>query len=153
MASVLLRCGEGEGEGGEGGARVHAGFLGLVAAATAEAGGAAGVAEADEVGRFWKYCSPGSSSSRPPHGYAWRHTGARRHVALVLVCHIRVFTERSGRGKLVRSGISTQSCLGLALDNTQLLFFKMVHNIWQSITLLIDTSLKRDVVELEFKRH
>lgn len=88
MASVLLRCGEGDGEGGEGGARVHAGFTGLVAAAAAAAGGAAGVAEADEVGRFWKYCSPGSSSSRPPHGYAWRHTG---HGG---TCHIRVFTER-----------------------------------------------------------
>lgn len=71
MASVLLRCGEGDREGGEGGERVHAGFPGIVAAA-AEAGGAAGVAETDEVGRFWKYCSPGSSSSRPPHGYAWR---------------------------------------------------------------------------------
>lgn len=70
MASVLLRCGDGDGDGGEGGARVQTGFPGLVS--PTEAGGAAGVAEADEVGRFWKYCSPGSSSSRPPHAYAWR---------------------------------------------------------------------------------
>lgn len=72
MASVLLRCGDGDGEGGEGGARVHKGFPGLVSPAVAEVGGAAGVTEADEVGRFWKYWSVGSSSSRPPHGYAWR---------------------------------------------------------------------------------
>lgn len=64
----MLRCGDGEGEGGEGGARLGGGCLSLVSPAL-EMGGAAGVAEAEEVGRFWKYCSPGSSSSKPPHGY------------------------------------------------------------------------------------
>lgn len=75
MASVLLRCGDGDGDGGDGGARVQTGFPGFGSPAAAQGGGAAGVTEAEEVGRFWKYCSPGSSSSRPPHGYAWRDAG------------------------------------------------------------------------------
>lgn len=70
-ASVLLRCGDGE--GGEGGARVTEGCTRL-ASLVLEVGATAGEAEAEEVGRFWKYCSPGSSSSKPPHGYALTQT-------------------------------------------------------------------------------
>lgn len=66
-ASVLLRCGDGDGEDGEGGARLDGGCPGLGSTAL-EVKGTAGEAEAEEVGRFWKYCSPGSSSSKPPHG-------------------------------------------------------------------------------------
>lgn len=68
---MLLRCGDGDGEGGEGGARLGAGSVRL-ASPVLDVDGTAGVEEAEEVGRFWKYCSPGSSSSKPPHGYTWR---------------------------------------------------------------------------------
>lgn len=67
IASMLLRWGDGDGEGGEGGAREDAGCPRLESPVL-EVEGTAGVAEAEEVGRFWKYCSPGSSSSNPPHG-------------------------------------------------------------------------------------
>lgn len=69
--SVLLRCGDAEGEGGEGGAREGGGCPGS-GSPVADVEGTAGeeAAAAEEVGRFWKYCSPGSSSSRAPHGYA-----------------------------------------------------------------------------------
>lgn len=74
--SVLLRCGDAEGVGGEGGAGAGGGCLGSgspVADVEGTAGEeAAAAAEEEEVGRFWKYCSPGSSSSRAPHGYACR---------------------------------------------------------------------------------
>lgn len=66
---MLLRCGDGDGEGGDGGARVGGACPRLV---SAEVEGTAGEAEAEEVGRFWKYCSPGSSSSKLPHGYTCR---------------------------------------------------------------------------------
>lgn len=49
--SVLLRCGDGDGEGGEGGARVGGGCPRLVSTVL-QIEGAAGVAEAEEVGRF-----------------------------------------------------------------------------------------------------
>lgn len=68
----MLRCGDAEGVGGEGGARVGGGRSRSgwpEAEVEGTAGEAAAVAAAEEVGRFWKYCSPGSSSSRPPHGY------------------------------------------------------------------------------------
>lgn len=66
---MLLRCGDPEGEGGEGGARVGVRHL-RSGSPVAEVEGTAGGAAAAEVGRFWKYCSPGSSSSSPPQGYA-----------------------------------------------------------------------------------
>lgn len=69
-ASVLLRCGDGDGEGGERGARLGAGGGMWASLLLKEVVGTAGEAAAEEVGRFWKYCSPGSSSSKPPHGYA-----------------------------------------------------------------------------------
>lgn len=72
--SVLLRCGDAEGEGGEGGARVGRGCGAPRShSPVAEVEGTAGeaAAAAEEVGRFWKYCSPGSSSSRAPHGYTF----------------------------------------------------------------------------------
>lgn len=72
-ASVLLRCGEGDGEGGEGTARLVGGCPKLVSPVLVVTG-TAGEAEDEEVGRFWKYCSPGSSSSKPPHGYTCRYT-------------------------------------------------------------------------------
>lgn len=65
---MLLRCGDGDGEGGEGGAKVTGGCVRL-ASPVLEMRDTAGEAEAEEVGRFWKYCSPGSSSSKLPHGY------------------------------------------------------------------------------------
>lgn len=68
---MLLRCGDGDGEGGDGGARVGGACPRLVSAVL-EVEGTAGEAEAEEVGRFWKYCSPGSSSSKLPHGYTCR---------------------------------------------------------------------------------
>lgn len=72
--SVLLRCGDAEGEGGESEARAGGDRLGS-GSPPAEVEGTAGeevAAAAEEVGRFWKYCSPGSSSSRTPHGYTCR---------------------------------------------------------------------------------
>lgn len=67
---MLLRCGDPEGEGGEGGARVGV-RCPRSGSPTAEVEGMVGeaTAAAEEVGRFWKYCSPGSSSSSAPHGY------------------------------------------------------------------------------------
>lgn len=65
---MLLRCGDGDGEGGEGRAMLGGGCP-TVVSPVMEVEGTAGEAEAEEVGRFWKYCSPGSSSSKPPHGY------------------------------------------------------------------------------------
>lgn len=67
---MLLRCGDPEGEGGEGGARVGV-RRPRSGSPEAEVEGTAGEATAtvEEVGRFWKYCSPGSSSSSAPHGY------------------------------------------------------------------------------------
>lgn len=71
--SVLLRCGDAEGEGGKGEARAGGDHLGS-GSPPAEVEGTTGeeAAAAEEVGRFWKYCSPGSSSSRTPHGYTCR---------------------------------------------------------------------------------
>jgi len=84
--SVLMRCGDGE--SGEGKARLGGGgprFSALPVLEVevqvkvkvevevqVEVEATAGEAEAEEeqVGRFWKYCSPGSSSSKLPHGYA-----------------------------------------------------------------------------------
>lgn len=67
---MLLRCGDPEGEGGEGGARAGV-RCPRSGSPVAEVEGTAGeaTAAAEEVGRFWKYCSPGSSSSSAPHGY------------------------------------------------------------------------------------
>ncbi len=79
--SVLLRCGDGDGEGGERGARLGGGCPKLVSPEL-EVEGTAGEAEAEEVGRFWKYCSPGSSSSKPPHGYTCRRRSTERRVSL-----------------------------------------------------------------------
>lgn len=76
--SVLLRCGDAEGEGGEGEAKAGGDRLGSdsppaeVEGTAGEEAAAAAAAAAEEVGRFWKYCSPGSSSSRTPHGYTCR---------------------------------------------------------------------------------
>lgn len=66
--SVLLRCGDPEGEGG---ARVGVRRppSGSPVAEVEGTAGEATVAVEEEVGRFWKYCSPGSSSSSAPHGY------------------------------------------------------------------------------------
>lgn len=64
----MLRCGEGDEEGGEGRTRLGGGCPRLVSPVLV-VGGTAGEAEAEDVGRFWKYCSPGSSSSKLPHGY------------------------------------------------------------------------------------
>lgn len=82
MTSVLLRCGDGDGEGREGGARVGGGGPRLESPAL-EVGGTAGESEAEEVGRFWKYCSPGSSSSKPPHGYTWRRHSIERRTQII----------------------------------------------------------------------
>lgn len=79
---MLLRCGDGDGEGGERGARIGGGCPRLVSAAL-EAADTAGEAEAEEVGRFWKYCSPGSSSSKLPHGYTCRQCSTERRVQIV----------------------------------------------------------------------
>lgn len=78
--SVLQRCGDPEGEGGEGGARVGVRCLGS-GSPVAEVEGTAGeaTAAAEEVGRFWKYCSPGSSSSSAPQGYT-----CGRPIAIVM---------------------------------------------------------------------
>lgn len=67
---MLLRCGDPEGEGGEGGARAGV-RCPRSDSPVAEVDGTAGeaTAAAEEVGRFWKYCSPGSSSSSAPQGY------------------------------------------------------------------------------------
>lgn len=51
MTSVLLRCGDGDGDGGEGGARVAGGCPRLESRAL-EVEGTAGESEAEEVGRF-----------------------------------------------------------------------------------------------------
>lgn len=70
---MLLRWGDAEGVGGEGGAGAGGGRPGS-GSPVADVEGTAGeeaAAAAEEVGRFWKYCSPGSSSSRAPHGYAY----------------------------------------------------------------------------------
>lgn len=65
---MLLRCGDPEGEGAEGGARVGV-RCPRSGSPIAEVERTAGEATTEEVGRFWKYCSPGSSSSSAPHGY------------------------------------------------------------------------------------
>lgn len=51
MTSVLLRCGDGDGDSGEGGARVAGGCPRLESRAL-EVEGTAGESEAEEVGRF-----------------------------------------------------------------------------------------------------
>lgn len=75
--SALLSCGDPEVEGGEGGARVGVRCPGS-GSPMAEVEGTAG--EATEVGRFWKYCSPGSSSSSAPHGYTCGRVVAGFHI-------------------------------------------------------------------------
>lgn len=91
---MLLRCGDGDGEGGEGGARLGVGCPRLVSPAL-EVDGTAGVAEAEEVGRFWKYCSPGSSSSRLPHGNT-----CTQHATLLQLCPSVVVIRKSRKGKI-----------------------------------------------------
>lgn len=87
--SVLLRCGDGDGEGGEGGARVGGGRPRLESPVL-EVEGTAGEAEAEEVGRFWKYCSPGSSSSKPPHGYTCRQHSKERGIHIFTHTYMHV---------------------------------------------------------------
>lgn len=89
--SVLLRCGDGDGEGGEGRRRLGRGCMRLmspVLEVEGTAGEAAAVAEEEEVGRFWKYCSPGSSSSKPPHGYTCRQQRSTEREIIIDACWV-----------------------------------------------------------------
>lgn len=67
-ASVLLRCGDGDGDEGESAARLCGGCLVRFSAVLEVEVATAGEDVEVDVGRFWKYCSPGSSSSKLPHG-------------------------------------------------------------------------------------
>lgn len=100
-ASVLLRCGDEDREVGDGGPRLPGGCL-MLASPVLETGGTAGEAVDEEVGRFWKYCSLGSSSSKPPHGYTFglKSEGVFRKLQEILLS--KYFTKFIQRFEKIR---------------------------------------------------